>query len=84
MKRVKPISVKPIENYLLQIIFSNGEVRRFDCKPYLNGEWYSELLDIDKFNSVRIAGNSVEWFGGQDICPDCLYNNSITEKLIDS
>jgi hypothetical protein len=81
MKRVKPIFVKPLDDYFLEIVFSNGEIRRFDCKPYLNGDWYSELLQIDKFNSVRISGNSVEWPSGQDICPDCLYDNSSPYKF---
>ncbi len=77
MPRIKPLSVKPLENYCLEIEFSNGEKRKFDCNPYLNGDWFSELLDKNKFNSVRIAGNTVEWPSGQDICPDCLFDNSL-------
>ncbi|MEI6090855.1 MAG: DUF2442 domain-containing protein [bacterium] len=77
MNRIKPIKVKPLDNYFLEIEFSNGEVRKFDCKPYLNGDWYEELLEISKFNSVRIAGNTIEWTSGQDLCPDCIYDNSV-------
>jgi hypothetical protein len=33
-------------------------------------------LDINKFNSIRIAENTIEWVTGQDLCPDCLYENS--------
>ncbi|MBM2816506.1 MAG: hypothetical protein HW421_3268 [Ignavibacteria bacterium] len=76
MKRIKPFKVIPLENYHLEIEFSNGEKRKFNCLPYLNGEWFSELLDFNKFNTVRIAGNTIEWSTGQDICPDCLYDNS--------
>jgi hypothetical protein len=76
MNRIKPISVIPLEKYQLEIEFSNGEKRIFDCNPYLNGDWFSQLLDVDKFNSVRISGNTVEWSSGQDLCPDCLYDNS--------
>jgi len=28
------------------------------------------------FKTVKIAGLSVEWKNGADICPDELYNNS--------
>ena len=76
MERVRPKSVKPLFNYLIEVEFSNGETRKFDCKPYLNGDWFSELLDINVFNTVRVSGNTVEWAGGQDLCPDCLYENS--------
>jgi hypothetical protein len=76
MLRIKPISVKAINNYKLEIEFSNGEIRIFDCYPYLNGDWFSELLNERKFQSVRISGNTVEWVSGQDLCPDTLYLNS--------
>ncbi len=77
MRTIKPIKVIPKENYYLEILFSNGEIRNFDCNPYLNGDWFSELLDEQKFNTVRISGNTVEWASGQDLCPDCIYDNSI-------
>jgi len=77
--RPKAVQVKPLDNYLLELQFNNGETRIFDVKPYLTGEWYSKLKQPGIFNTVRIAGLSVEWPDGQDICPDCLYYES---KLI--
>jgi hypothetical protein len=76
MVRIKPIKIKPLDNFILELEFSNGEIRKFDCTPYLNGDWFSELLEINKFNTVRIVGNTVEWASGQDLCPDCLFDNS--------
>lgn len=32
------------------------------------------------FNTVKIAGLSIEWENGTDICPDELYNNSKDEN----
>jgi hypothetical protein len=78
MNRVKPLNVKPLENFILELEFSDGEIRKFDCVPYLNGDWFSELLDINRFKKVRILGNTVEWASGQDLCPDCLYDNSFS------
>jgi hypothetical protein len=77
MNRIKPIDVKALNNYKLEIKFSTNEVKLFDCVPYLTGDWFSELLDNKTFNSVRVSGSTVMWPGGQDICPDCLYDNSV-------
>ena len=76
----KAIAVQPLPNYILQVDFSNGERRLFDVKPYLDGEWFSELKDIDIFNAVRVAGLSVAWPDGQDIAPDCLYQNAVVSN----
>jgi len=78
--RPKAIEVKPLENYLLLITFDNGEKKIFDVKPYLNHKAFLALKNITLFNSVKIGGLSVEWPNGADICPDELYNNSITNE----
>ena len=74
--RPKAISVKPMENYTLLVEFNNGEKRIFDVKPYLKFKAFEEIKDKDVFKSVKIAGLSIEWDNGADICPDELYNNS--------
>ena len=38
---------------------------------------FQELKEKKIFNKVKIAGLSIEWENGADICPDELYNNSI-------
>lgn len=74
--RPKAVDVKPLENYMLELIFDNGEKKIFDVKPYLNYKPFEKLKDINKFKNVKIAGLSIEWENGEDICPDELYNNS--------
>ena len=74
--RPKAIDVKPLKNYILQIIFDNGEKKQFDVKPYLKFKPFKELEKENEFKKVRIAGLSIEWENGADICPDELYNNS--------
>jgi hypothetical protein len=73
--------VKPSENYTLLLTFSNGEVRRFDMKPYLDLEMFSELKNLKIFNSVRKSFDTIQWDNEADIDPDILYNES---KIIDS
>ena len=72
--RVK--EVKPEKDYMLRLYFTNGEIRLFDMKPYLNLGIFKELADEAMFNSVRPDGLSIEWANEASICPDTLYLNS--------
>lgn len=74
--RPKAIDVKPLKDYILEIIFDNGEKRQFDVKPYLKFKQFKELENETEFRKVKIAGLSIEWENGADICPDELYYNS--------
>lgn len=55
MQRPRPIEVKPLENYLLLISFSNGEDKIFDVKPMISGSWFGELQEKGIFNTVKIS-----------------------------
>ncbi len=82
MLRPKPIRVTPLENYQLSIFFDNGEIRIFDATPLMVGDWFGQLKDKTIFKTVHIAGNTIEWINGQDVCPDDLYylSKPIKEK----
>jgi len=69
--RVK--NVKPQDDYTLRLTFTNGEVKIFDVKPYLSKGIFRELREESSFNSVRPFLGSIQWKGGQDLCPDTLY-----------
>ena len=73
--RVK--DVKPEQNFTLLITFSNGEVKRFDVKPYLEIGIFKELKDLSLFNSVKPCLGSIQWASGVDLCPDTLYLGSV-------
>lgn len=75
--RPRAVAVEPLDDYCLMVSFDNNERRIFDVKPYINGSWFGQLRDPDVFRAVRIAGLSIEWPDGQDICPDCLYSDSV-------
>lgn len=76
----KAIDVKPLKNYILEITFDNGETKLFDVKPYLEFKLFSELKNVKEFQKVKVAGLSIEWENGADICPVELYNNSYINK----
>ena len=78
MLRPKVTAVKPLDNYKLFLSFSTGEQRIFDVMPYISGEWYGKLQNPAVFNTVHVAGHTVEWADGQDIAPHELYDLSIS------
>jgi hypothetical protein len=75
--RVKTVKSNP--DYTITLTFSNGEVRRFDVRPYLSFGIFQELKDPALFNTARPVLGSVQWRGGQDFCPDTLYQESVPE-----
>ena len=76
MLRPTAKEVYPQQNYTLRIVFDNGEVRTFNVKPYIKGEWYGRLADEAYFRAVKPDGFTVVWPDGQDLCPDELYQLS--------
>ncbi|AGA70562.1 Protein of unknown function (DUF2442) [Desulfitobacterium dichloroeliminans LMG P-21439] len=75
--RPRAIAVKPLDDYKIIVTFNNGENRIFDVKPYFDFKLFKELEGTELFQGVRVAGLSVEWPNGVDICPDELYLDSI-------
>lgn len=73
--RVKKVKVEP--GYFLRLTFENGQTRIFDMKPYLSVGVFRALKQQAAFKSARVAYGSVQWKGGQDLCPDTLYEESI-------
>jgi hypothetical protein len=74
--RVK--SVTPNTDYTVTLTFTNGEIKVFDVKPYLDKGIFKELKDQRVFNSVRPVMGTIQWQNGQDFCPDTLYLDSIS------
>lgn len=70
-------AVKPNSDYTLTLTFTNGEVKVFDVKPYLDKGIFKELKELNVFNSVKPFLGSIQWQNGQDFCPDTLYLDSI-------
>jgi hypothetical protein len=79
--RVK--TVKPNPDYTITCVFTNGEVKRFDVKPYLNIGIFQELKNLRVFNSVKPFLGSVQWEHGQDFCSDTLCLDGVPETNSD-
>ncbi len=71
-------AVKPVEEYKLFLTFENDEQRIFDMRPYLDKGVFAQLQDKTLFQSVHVCFDTVEWSNGADLCPEMLYNNSVS------
>ena len=73
------VAVRANPDYTLSILFSSGESQRFDVKPYLDKGVFRDLRDRAAFMRVNPVLGSIQWAGGQDPCPDTLYEESEPE-----
>ena len=74
MERV--ISVKPRDDFYLELVFNTGEARLFDAKPYLERGVFQRLKDLKLFKQAYVALDTVCWPGELDISPETLYDRS--------
>lgn len=72
----RPIEVKPLNNYCLQVLFDTDETRIYDMSKLIEKPYYYKLKNEQIFNTVRVCDITLEWVSGEDICPDELYYNS--------
>lgn len=73
--RVK--KVFPLADYKLHLVFKNDEEKVYDVEPFINEGVFAKLKEGSNFNTVEPFQGSLSWQGGQDICPDMLYEDSI-------
>ena len=70
--------VKALDDYLLRILFDNGEIRIYDCKPLLQDRLFVKLKDTEFFQTVQIDDMGVVgWNDAMDINPYSLYDDSV-------
>ncbi|NCC73645.1 MAG: DUF2442 domain-containing protein [Sphingobacteriia bacterium] len=70
------VKVIPAEDFRLMLSFVNGEVRRFDMKPYLDNGLFAQLKDKGIFESVKVTFDTIEWSNKLDFDPEVLYEKS--------
>jgi len=73
MHFVKDVSY--ISEYKLRLAFEDGAIKIVDMEPYLDGEIFEPLKDIDYFKTVRLNPDidTIVWQNGADVSPDFLY-----------
>jgi hypothetical protein len=69
----KVISVNVLENYLLEIEFSDGFRKVIDIRPFIGKGISAALKDESYFRQVALEeGGGITWPNGYDFCPNFL------------
>ena len=71
------ISVITRDNYILELVFENGERRIFDMKPFLDKKPFIKLLNSPIFFKASVQYGTVVWPGNIDIAPETLWSRSV-------
>ncbi len=73
MNRV--ISVKPLNNFMLELIFADGPRKIVDIRPFISKGVSAALQDENYFRQVAIeSGGGITWPNGYDFCPNFLHD----------
>jgi hypothetical protein len=64
-----------MSGYRLELTFEDGSVKFVDLEPYLDGEIFEPLKDINYFKRVYVNPDidTIGWENGADLSPDFLY-----------
>ena len=74
---VDVVTVYPLSDFKLDLIYANGEKRRFDMKPFLTIKPWDRIANPKIFNLARADYGTVVWPGEIDIAPETLYDDSV-------
>jgi len=74
------LSVTPREDFQLDLVFANGERRRFDMRPLLNMKPWTRVATSTVFQRARVDYGTVVWPGEIDVAPETLYDDSVPFK----
>jgi hypothetical protein len=60
-------------DYVLSIVFDNGEHGVLDVKEFLDHGIFQRIRNPDAFRRVRVAFDTIEWDCGVDLDPEFIY-----------
>ena len=71
-----------MSEYKLLLTFEDGVVKLVDMEPYLEGEIFEPLKNIDYFKTVRLNPDidTIVWDNDADVSPDFLYEIGVMQK----
>jgi hypothetical protein len=75
MKEVRNIkSVSYVNDYKIKVVFDDDTIKLVDLKPYLEGEIFQPLKNVEYFKKVKVNTNidTIYWDNGADFAPEFL------------
>ena len=69
------VKVTAGKEYVLSILFDNGESGTLDMKQFLDFGVFKQLKDHNAFKKVRVSFDTIEWESGIDLDPEFVYEN---------
>ncbi len=67
------IEVTPCDDYVLAVVFENGERGQLDIKPILDFGVFQKIKDHNAFRQVKVSFDTIEWSCGADLDPEYVY-----------
>lgn len=74
---VDVVRVSPNADFQLDLVYANGERRRFDMRPLLTIKPWTRIANPQVFARARAEYGTVVWPGEIDIAPETLYDDSV-------
>ena len=71
------IHAEYVNDYVLRITFSNGEVRLVDFTPLMQKGICRKLQDINYFKSFTLDPFTIDWNDEIGFAPEYLYERSV-------
>lgn len=65
--------VVPGDDYVLTVVFDNGESGILDMKGVLDFGVFARIRDPEAFRRVRISFDTIAWDCGVDLDPEYVY-----------
>lgn len=67
--------------YRLLVTFENGVTKVVNLEPYLEGEIFEPLRDIEYFRTVRVNPDidTITWDNGADFAPEFLWDIGVSQ-----
>ncbi len=74
-------SAVALDDYVVRVMFADGEIRDVDLSRFLDGPVFGPLRDWQLFRRVTIDPESrtVTWPNGADLDPDVIYMPSLLD-----
>ena len=72
--------VEYISGYKLLLTFQDGAEKIVDLEPYLDGEIFEPLKNLEYFKTVRVEPDldTIVWDNGADLAPDFLHEIGVS------